>query len=159
MRPIKIADWASLEPLEPAHALVENVDLVIIRFERGGSESVSVLYGRCLHRGALMSDGRVEGESLVCGLHGWDYRFDTGVSEYNNAERLHKFNAWVEDSDGGSGVFVDADEIAAWEERNPQPFQRDEYLGQYADPHGDPAEPHVGLIQSLAKDGVSKIVD
>ena len=30
MRKEKIADWQSLEPAKPAHALVENVDLVII---------------------------------------------------------------------------------------------------------------------------------
>ena len=29
------------------------LDLVVVRFD----ESVSVLYGRCLHRGALLSDG------------------------------------------------------------------------------------------------------
>ena len=50
----------------------------------------SVLYGRCLHRGALLSDGRVDGDNLICGLHGWDYRIDTGVSEYNNDEVLRE---------------------------------------------------------------------
>ncbi|MFT5583859.1 MAG: nitrite reductase/ring-hydroxylating ferredoxin subunit, partial [Cognaticolwellia sp.] len=58
----------------PIHALVANVDLVITRTD----EQISVLYGRCLHRGALMSDGHVQGEDLICGVHGWDYRLDTG---------------------------------------------------------------------------------
>ena len=39
-----------------------------------------MLYGRCLHRGALLADGRVEGGDLICGVHGWDYRHLTGVS-------------------------------------------------------------------------------
>jgi nitrite reductase/ring-hydroxylating ferredoxin subunit len=72
---------------EPKHALVENTDLVIIRYE----ENVSVMYGRCLHRGAIMADGHVEGDNLICGLHNWDYKIDTGVSAYNNAEVLYKF--------------------------------------------------------------------
>jgi len=158
MRRVAIAEWQSIEPKRPAHALVENVDLVIVRFERDGDEHVSVLYGRCLHRGALMADGHVEGENLICGVHGWDYRYDTGVSEYNNDEVLHKFSAWVEPDDSGAPkVWVDADEIAAWEEAHPQPYQRDEYLGQYQDHHGTPEEPHNGLIQQLAREGLSKL--
>ena len=39
---------------------------------------------------------------------------------------------------------------------HPQPYRRDDYLGLYADIHGDPAEPHVKLIQSYAKYGLTK---
>lgn len=147
-----IAKWSKLTDRMPAYALVGGVDLVVVRY---GSE-VSVLYGRCLHRGALMSDGHIDGENLICGLHGWDYRIDTGVSEYNNAERLHKFSAWIETVDGEEHVVVDETEIVAWEKANPQPYKRDEYQGLYADLHGTPEEPHVALIQALAKDGLNK---
>jgi len=156
MKKTPIAQWEDLDPTRPSYALVSNVDLVLVRFDRDGEKQVSVLYGRCLHRGALMADGSIDGENLICGVHGWDYRFDSGVSEYNNAEKLHKFNAWIEPHDGGLWVHVDEDEIAAWELANPQPYNRDEYLGAYADVHGEPTEPHVNLIQELAKNGLSK---
>ena len=87
MKRIKVADWNSLKDREPQYALVEGVDLVVVRFD----DNVSVLYGRCAHRGALMSDGHVDGDNLICGVHGWDYRLDSGVSEYNNAEQLPRF--------------------------------------------------------------------
>jgi glutamate synthase domain-containing protein 2/nitrite reductase/ring-hydroxylating ferredoxin subunit len=145
---VVVAEWCKLADRVPAYALVANVDLVVIRY----GDQASVLFGRCHHRGALLSDGRVEGDNLICGLHDWDYRIDTGISEYNNAEALAKFSSWV---DGGK-VLVDADEIAAWEQKNPQPFRRDAYLGLYVDVHGDPAEPHVKLIQSYANDGLAK---
>ena len=141
MNKIAIAEWDELEDRAPAYALVADVDLVIVRYD----DSVSVLYGRCAHRGALMSDGYIDGDNLICGLHGWDYRVDTGVSEYNNSETLQRFNAWVEDGD----VFVDEDEIGEWAKAHPQPFQRDAYQGAYQDPHGTPAEPHVALIRRL----------
>lgn len=157
MKKFVVARWDELKADEPAHALVGGVDLVVTRFERDGQEQASVLYGRCLHRGALMADGHVEGENLICGVHGWDYRVDTGVSEYNNAERLHRFMSWIEDVDGARCVTVDAEEIAAWELANPQPYKRDEYLGAYQDVHGAVEEPHVKLIQSLARDGLSKV--
>jgi nitrite reductase/ring-hydroxylating ferredoxin subunit len=90
---VKIATWSTLPDRKPTYALVADVDLVVIRHD----DSVSVLYGRCLHRGALMSDGHIDGQNLICGVHGWDYRYDTGVSSYNNAEALPRFQAFIED--------------------------------------------------------------
>lgn len=150
MNKLKIAKWADLEDRKPEYALAGEVDLVIVRFD----EDVSVFYGRCLHRGALMADGHVDdGDNLICSVHNWDYRVDTGVSEYNNSEALPKFRAWVEEGH----VCVNEDEIAAWGKANPQPFQRDAYLGLYQDTSHDPhEEPYNGLIQQYARDGLSK---
>ncbi|MEL6361274.1 MAG: glutamate synthase-related protein [Pseudomonadota bacterium] len=145
---VTVAKWNELEDRTPTYALVAGVDLVVIRFD----QSVSVLYGRCLHRGALLSDGRVEGDNLICGLHNWDYRVDTGVSEYNNAEALEKFESQVK----GGKVQVNADEVEAWAEEHPQPFDREAYLGLYADTHPEQEEPFVGLIQGYARDGLTK---
>ena len=143
-----IISWRELEDRQPAHVLVAEVDLVVIRFD----DNVSVLYGRCAHRGALMSDGHIDGDNLICGLHDWDYRLDSGVSEYNNAETLAKFEAWVEDGQ----VWVDEEEIADWAKAHPQPYQRDSYQGLYQDPTGTADEPHVNFIRKLANEGLSK---
>ncbi len=157
MKKVAVAVWDDLAPERPTPALVANVDLVLVRYQRDGEDRVSALYGRCLHRGALMADGHVDGDNLICGVHGWDYRIDTGVSEYNNKEVLHKFASWIEpDGAGVVRVYVDHDEVAAWHDEHPQPYDRDAYLGQYQDHHGADEEPHVGLIQSLARDGLSK---
>ena len=149
MRAQAISKWSELADRVPEHALVENVDLVVVRLD----DEISVLYGRCLHRGALLADGFVRGDDLICGLHNWDYRADTGVSSYNNHEVLQKFTAWVD----GDQVFVDADEVAAWAQDHPQPYDREAYLGIYQDVHGAPEEPHNALIQGLARDGLSKV--
>lgn len=143
---IKTLTLEELKDREPAHFLAKGLDLVIIRYD----ENVSVLYGRCLHRGALMADGYIDGDNLICGLHGWDYRYDTGVSEYNNEEVLHKFTAEVKDG----YVWVDEKEINAYLEEFPQPFNRDEYQGQYADTNPESTEPFTGYIQDLAKNGL-----
>ncbi|MCP5101573.1 MAG: Rieske 2Fe-2S domain-containing protein, partial [Chloroflexi bacterium] len=112
------------------------------------------LYGRCLHRGALLSDGTVDGENLICGVHQWDYRYDTGVSSYDNRERLHKFTSWIDVE--ADAVFVDEQEIADWFNDNPQPYNRDAYLGLYEDHHGGAEEPHNKYIRTLAKNGLTK---
>jgi nitrite reductase/ring-hydroxylating ferredoxin subunit len=149
MKKTAITQFDTLKDRKPAYALVGEVDLVVVRMD----DDVSVFYGRCLHRGALMADGFVSGNNLMCGVHYWDYRLDSGVSEYANSEALPKFASWVE----GGEVLVDADEINAWALENPQPFNRDEYLGLYADTsHGTEEEPYNGLIQKYAKQGLSK---
>ncbi len=146
---IPVAKTADLEDRSPHYALAHDVDLVVIRHD----DNVSVLYGRCLHRGALMADGHVDGDNLICGVHGWDYRLDTGVSAYNNDEALHKFSSWID----GDSVFVDEDELRDFVREHPQPYDRKRYLGLYADVHGAPEEPHNDHIQELARHGLSQL--
>ena len=148
MTPHAIAEWADLPDREPCGALVGNVDLVVVR---DGDEH-SVLYGRCLHRGVRLADGSVRGDDLVCGVHGWDYAYRTGVSSYNADERLEKFSSWMEDGT----LYVDADEVASREADHPQRFDRTAYQGAYQDLHGTPAEPHVHLIRQLSTHGLDR---
>ena len=44
---VPVAKWSELADREPAYGLVADVDLVVVRYD----DEVSVLYGRCLHRG------------------------------------------------------------------------------------------------------------
>ncbi|MHA2033496.1 MAG: Rieske (2Fe-2S) protein, partial [Candidatus Kariarchaeaceae archaeon] len=123
VKPIKIANLKELELKKLAHVLVRNTDLVLIKYTK---EDVSVLYGRCLHRGALLSDGFIKNDNLVCGVHKWDFRYQTGISEYNPNERLQKFHAWVKEDE----VYIDEQEIIEFERGFPQTmYKRDEYLG------------------------------
>jgi glutamate synthase domain-containing protein 2 len=133
----------------PLHALVNDIDLVVVKFDN----NYSILYGRCLHRGALMADGHIDGNNLICGVHGWDYRYDTGVSEYNNKEVLHKFTAHIE----GENLCVDLKEIDAFKLKNPPAFNRDEYQGAYADTHPEDTEPYTGYIKELAANGLKNV--
>ena len=151
MHKTAIATWSDLESLIPTYALIADVDLVVIRWQ--DEEHASVLYGRCAHRGALMADGHIDGENIICGLHDWDYCYKSGISSYNPSEQLQRFNSWVEDGK----VWVDEDEIRAWAKENPQPYNRDAYQGLYKDIHGGPEEPHTQYIQHLAEHGLSRV--
>ena len=85
-----------------------------------------------------------DGQNLICGVHYWDYLYDTGIGEYHNEERLEKFTTWVEDD----RILIDEEEILRWEKYNLQPYKRDEYQGAYQDIHGTPEEPYVNYIRS-----------
>ena len=148
--PIKLLDFDTLTDRQPTHAIVENTDLVITRFD----DKWSVLYGRCLHRGALLADGFIDSnDNLICGVHNWDYKVETGVSAYNNEEFLHKFKSALHEG----AIYVDRAAIVAFEEVHPQPFNRKEYLGAYADTHPESTEPYTGYIKELAKNGLKKV--
>lgn len=144
-----VARFDELVTDQPSYALVSNVDLVILRH---GDDDVSVMYGRCRHRGALMADGRVSGDRLICGLHGSTYDVRTGLNARHKGADLKKFSVRIE----AGQVWVDADEIAAWETKNPQRYRRDDYQGLYADFKGSEDEPHNGAIRGLASQGLSR---
>jgi glutamate synthase domain-containing protein 2/nitrite reductase/ring-hydroxylating ferredoxin subunit len=145
----RVASWSDLEDGEPTYALVAGVDLVVVR----AGADVRVFYGRCLHRGVLLADGRVDVDRLVCGVHGWSYARETGVTPRGKV--LPLFASWVDEE--ADAVLVDEAEVQAWHRAHPQPYQRDQYLGLYADPTGTPLEPYNRRIQSLAADGLEKV--
>ncbi|HEY4611329.1 MAG TPA: glutamate synthase-related protein [Ilumatobacteraceae bacterium] len=150
--PVKVADWETLADRVPAAAFIDGVDLVAVRF---GDEH-SVLSGRCRHRGALLVDGRVEGPNLICGVHGWDYRMDTGVSAYDTSDRLRRFHSEVRNG----AVFVDRLELADFRRIEGLSLDGpiDEYEHHYANAHGDtPEEPYVAAIHELAVHGLERV--
>jgi methylamine---glutamate N-methyltransferase subunit C len=151
MKKTKLVDWEQLRPEVPFRAVIADVDLVVLRWP--DRDEVSVLFGRCRHRGALMSDGAVSGDKLTCMLHGSTYRYRTGKNVHYPGADLHRFNAWIEDG----AVWVDEDEVAAWERNNPQKYRRDAYQGTYADFKGTEDEPHVKSIQALAEHGLERV--
>ncbi len=154
--PVAIARFDELPDREPVGVALFGDELVVIRDGAGHS----VLSGRCLHRGARLADGKVVGDDLICSLHGWDYRIETGVSAYDHTQCLHKYASAVVDGD----VVVDGAEVRAQRRRHPDggghgtpvslgggEVMTDEYEWHYANPHNDTAEePHVGEIHALA---------
>ena len=144
---VVVARVSDLEDDVPAHAAVAGVDLVVVR--RG--DAVHVLEGRCPHRGALLADGKVAGDDIVCGVHGWDFRLDSGISAYEPSERIHRFAASVVDGD----VVLDTAEVALFRSQRPGLVGGPVYDRLYADPHQDtPEEPFVGEIHGLARNGL-----
>jgi glutamate synthase domain-containing protein 2 len=161
--PVAIARFDDLPDREPVGIALWGDELVVIRFD----DEHSVLSGRCLHRGARLADGKVVGDDLICSLHGWDYRIETGISAYDHTQCLHKYASEVRDGD----VVVDAAEVRAQRRRHPMnevtatpvslgggEVMTDEYEWHYENAHVDTeAEPYVGAIHELARHGLSRV--
>lgn len=146
---IKVASFEELTSDRPHPFSVSGVDIILIR--RG--EGVSALHGRCPHRGALLADGRVEDGLVVCGVHGWRYDAETGVSPVNPAVSLTKFPARV--SDGV--VYLDESSVARFRRAGPGTFPDDGYQGRWIKPVDSADEPFVTQIHELAAHGLHRI--
>jgi methylamine---glutamate N-methyltransferase subunit C len=119
---LAIARWSALGDRQPTMVRVGEVELVLVR----DGDALSVLYGRCPHRGAPMGDARVEGESLLCAEHGWDFRLDTGVSEANTEDCLHRFASRIDRR--RDAVMVDRREVERFFLEHPHALRRDDFL-------------------------------
>jgi nitrite reductase/ring-hydroxylating ferredoxin subunit len=52
--------------------------------------------GICLHRGGPLGEGDLDGNTITCPWHGWEYDVTTGVGKTNPAARLACFAVKVE---------------------------------------------------------------
>jgi cytochrome P450/nitrite reductase/ring-hydroxylating ferredoxin subunit len=60
------------------HALsVDGFDVVVVRTPAG----FQAFEGRCPHQGALLGEGEVNGDRLVCRNHGWRFNIESGERE------------------------------------------------------------------------------
>jgi len=150
-RPVVVARWSELPLRVPSGFMLEGIDVVVVRWGDDPSQH-SVLSGRCRHRGARLADGHMVGDDLVCGVHGWDYRLDTGISAYNPTERIHKFASRVVDGE----VLVDKADLVGYRSVRPGRAVTSTYDRLFDDPHQDTAEePYVTEIHALARNGLS----
>jgi nitrite reductase/ring-hydroxylating ferredoxin subunit len=59
---------------EPQRVVADDTPIMLLRH----GESFSALHDRCSHRGCSLSEGRVEGDAIVCGCHGSRFALDDG---------------------------------------------------------------------------------
>jgi cytochrome P450/nitrite reductase/ring-hydroxylating ferredoxin subunit len=95
---IRVADLSELKTGGPFAISANQTDIVLLR---AGAEW-RAFAGRCPHQGALLGEGELDGEVLVCRNHRWRFSIDCGQRE-GGPERLA--SCPVAERDGG--VFVD----------------------------------------------------
>jgi toluene monooxygenase system ferredoxin subunit len=67
-----------------------------------GGEVIALL-DRCAHQGVALSEGRLDGGTLVCRAHGWSYDATTGCGINPRSARLTRFPVRIE----GGVILVD----------------------------------------------------
>jgi cytochrome P450/nitrite reductase/ring-hydroxylating ferredoxin subunit len=70
----RVARVDELKSAGPHAVAADGIDVVLVRTSRG----LRAFEGRCPHRGALLGEGELHGESLLCRNHRWRFDVETG---------------------------------------------------------------------------------
>ena len=86
---------AEIKELEPGQGkVVEVKGRAIALFNIGGT--FYALDNTCLHMGGPVGEGYVEGNVVTCPWHGWQYKVETGETEFEPDQKLQTFEVKVE---------------------------------------------------------------
>lgn len=86
---------AEIKDLEPGQGkVVEVKGRAIALFNIGGT--FYALDNTCLHMGGPVGEGYVEGDMVTCPWHGWQYKVETGETEFEPDQKLQTFEVKVE---------------------------------------------------------------
>ena len=90
---VKVLDAAALAPGQPALVTVDGRDVAL--FRRG--DEVLAVGNECPHQGGSLCDGWVEGDIVVCPLHGWEFDMRSGACMTVPGEDVPRYATTVED--------------------------------------------------------------
>lgn len=75
MARVRALDAGELAPGGTALATIDGVDVAI--FHRGAE--ILAIGNTCPHQGGSLCDGAVEGDIVICPLHGWEFDLRSGA--------------------------------------------------------------------------------
>ena len=84
---VKVASVSQLAPGSVLEATVGQNQYAICNVEG----SIHALSGTCPHSGGPLGQGAVNGASLTCPWHAWEFDCRTGAHDYNPAVRVATF--------------------------------------------------------------------
>ncbi len=59
-------------------------------------KSIYAMLGTCAHRGGPVGEGEIEGNTVTCPWHGWQYDVTTGQCKTTESIKLPSYKATVE---------------------------------------------------------------
>lgn len=98
----KVLRVAGVNDLSPGHGKVvhtEGQDIALFNVDG----TFHAIHNTCLHRGGPLGDGELEGTTVTCPWHGWQYDVTTGNKVKNPAVTVESFPVKIE----GSDIFVE----------------------------------------------------
>lgn len=79
---------------------------IVAVFKRGSR--IFAVGDSCPHMGASLSEGYVDGNTVICPWHGWMFDLETGDSPFDEEARIPVYRINVEDGE----IFVEVDPVA-----------------------------------------------
>jgi nitrite reductase/ring-hydroxylating ferredoxin subunit len=89
----KVLDLAALPSNELTLVTVNNQDVILYRRD----DDICAIGNECPHQAGSLCDGFVEGDIVVCPLHGWEFDLRSGACMTVPGESVPRYEVTVED--------------------------------------------------------------
>jgi nitrite reductase (NADH) small subunit len=95
---VKVAEASDVPPGSGRCVEVDGKQIALFNVDG----SFYAIDNTCLHRGGPLAEGELEGLTVTCPWHGWQYDLTTGQNVMDDSERVARYEVKVE----GSAVLV-----------------------------------------------------
>lgn len=92
---VRIAGTADVKPGAGMVAAVNGQEIALFNLDG----TFYAIDNTCVHRGGPLGEGDVEGETVVCPWHSWQFNIKTGACVNNPAACVKSYEVKVEGSD------------------------------------------------------------
>ena len=99
MARVKVLDAAALRPGQAELVIVNGRDVALFR----QGDEILAIGNECPHQGGSLADGSVEGDIVICPLHGWEFDLRSGACMTVPGESAPRYAVTVE----GGAVFIE----------------------------------------------------
>jgi nitrite reductase/ring-hydroxylating ferredoxin subunit len=98
---VKVLSLSQLPPGTAAEIMLGGSPIALCH----AAGAVHALWGICPHHGGPLGHGAVNGESIACPWHGWEFNCATGRNDFDPDSRVQTFPVKIE----GDDILVDLD--------------------------------------------------
>jgi nitrite reductase (NADH) small subunit len=92
---VKVFRLAQLPPESVVEVLIGGSAIALCRL----GDEVHALWGTCPHQGGPLGYGTINGESVSCPWHGWEFNCVTGRNDFDPDTRVQTYPVRIEDGD------------------------------------------------------------
>lgn len=89
---IRVASLSEVAPDSVIEVMIEDAPIAICNV----NGEVHALAGICPHRGGPLGQGAVNGNSVTCPWHAWDFDCRTGANDFDASQRVTVFPVKIE---------------------------------------------------------------
>jgi toluene monooxygenase system ferredoxin subunit len=111
---------ASLDELwvgEMINVRVGDEHILLVRLT---SDDIRAYQGQCPHQKSLLADGELDGHTLTCAAHLWQFDLSTGKGVNPEGCHLNRHQSKIQDSTIFVGIVRNNSGEGQWKERNSQ---------------------------------------
>ncbi|MFD4293160.1 nitrite reductase small subunit NirD [Rhodococcus sp. NPDC058505] len=91
---IAVGQVSDLTPGEGRTYVVDGRQVAVFRLADGTVRATDAV---CPHRAGPLADGQIDGEQVVCPLHQYGFRFDTGACSSDDVPAVRVYPAEIRD--------------------------------------------------------------